>query len=72
MSKLRTYLDINSIRQADFAARIGVSQGTISRLASGHGVPSLLLAIGIERETGGEVPASSWVDLALSDGKDAA
>lgn len=61
MSKLREHLEGNGIRQADFAARIGVTQGMVSRLVSGALLPSLELAVKIERDTGGAVPASSWI-----------
>lgn len=63
MSKLRAYLDRHDIRQADFAGRIGSTQGMVSRLITGAVLPSLKMAIAIERETGGEVPANSWGDV---------
>lgn len=44
-----------------WAARIGVSNSYLSDLLNGKAVPSLALAARIERETGGAVPASSWV-----------
>lgn len=53
-NKLASYLKANGIAQADFAARIGISQGRISKLCkSGHA--SLATALAIERETGGTV-----------------
>lgn len=65
MSDLGTYLKNHGIRQADFAAAIGATQATVSKLIAG-GRPSLSLAVSIERATGGAVAASSWIpDTAL-------
>lgn len=61
MTKLSAYLDSNNIRQEAFATRAGTTQATISKLASGAQLPSLDLAIRIERLTAGAVPASSWI-----------
>lgn len=61
MNALETYLSSNRIRQADFAARVGATQGTISRLVKRSALPSLELAARIERETGGAVLAVSWI-----------
>lgn len=60
MSKLRDFIEINRIRQSDFAASIGATQGMVSRLINGAARPSLKLATRIERATRGEVPANSW------------
>lgn len=65
MNTLSSYLKARSIKQAEFAEEVGISQGTVSRLASGSLVPSLSVAVRIERHTGGAVPVSSW--LASSD-----
>lgn len=61
MTQLYTYLAERRLRQVDFAERLGVGQATVSRLVSGVMRPSLELAVLIERETGGVVPAVSWV-----------
>lgn len=63
MSKLSEYLKDNGIRQEDFAARIGVTQATVSRLKAGLLTPSVTVAAGIERETGGAIPAASWAEV---------
>lgn len=60
MTHLATYLKQSSTRQSDFAQRVGVSQGVVSRLARGLALPSLALAIRIEAETGGRVSVRSW------------
>ena len=57
---LSDWLKANNTRQADFASRIGVTQGHVSQLCRG-GMPSLEVAAAIERETGGAIPAASWV-----------
>lgn len=61
MSTLDAYLAENRIRQAEFAARVGTSQATISKLINRTVLPSLELAARIERETSGAVMAASWV-----------
>lgn len=61
MNKLREHLNQARISQVAFADLIGVRQATVSRLCSGEQVPSLELAVRIERETKGAVPANSWV-----------
>lgn len=61
MSKLADYLKRHNLKQAEFADRIGIRQSTISKLCTGATGISLQTAALIERETGGEIPASSWI-----------
>ena len=61
MMTLSEYLKAKAIRQADFAARIGVTQGTVSRLCSGRLAPDMETASRIQFETGGAVPVAVWV-----------
>ena len=61
MMTLSEYLKANAIRQADFARRIGVTQGTVSRLCSGRLVPDMEAAARIQFETNGAVPVAVWV-----------
>ena len=61
MSKLAAFLSSNKIKQADFAQIVGASQPTISRLMAGTVMPSLALAVAIERETGGVIKPSDWL-----------
>lgn len=61
MEKLANYLMNVSASQADFAAAVGITRGHMSALLSGVRLPSLDLAVRIERATSGQVPASSWV-----------
>lgn len=72
MTKLACYLDAEGINQKDFAALLGVAQGTVSRIASGAKRPGLALAVKIESLTEGKVPVASWVELPVApDGSDA-
>ena len=56
-NKLATYLRANGITQADFAPRIGITQGALSKLCNGGGA-SPETAIAIERATDGAVRVS--------------
>ncbi|NDV53872.1 helix-turn-helix transcriptional regulator [Salipiger sp. PrR003] len=67
MNALSAYLSRKSIKQAEFALKVGLSQATISRLASGTLSPSLAVAVRIDRETQGAVPPSSWVEQSKID-----
>ncbi|WYK04454.1 helix-turn-helix transcriptional regulator [Cereibacter sphaeroides f. sp. denitrificans] len=66
MAKLSQFLTDHSITQRDFAARIGTSASYLSEIVSGRKTPGLELAFTIERVTGGNVPASSWLPGAAS------
>ncbi|WP_172332748.1 helix-turn-helix domain-containing protein [Mangrovicoccus sp. HB161399] len=63
MASLPEYLMSQGITQAEFAKRIGASQGFVSKLCKGTGTPSLELAARIECVTAGAVTALTWVDL---------
>ena len=56
-NKLASYLKTNGITQAEFAPRIGITQGALSKLCN-DGSASLDTAVAIERETGGAVRAT--------------
>ena len=60
MSILSAYLKASGKTQAALAAEVGVSQAYIAKLCR-SGVPSLQVAVDLERVTGGAVPARSWV-----------
>jgi len=60
MTNLKSYLKKKCIRQADFAERLGISQGTVSKIASGDALPGLALAVQIENITKGAVKAVSF------------
>lgn len=55
------WLAHNGLSQRAFAERVGAHYTIISRVVGGKMTPTLELAVRIERETNGEVPASSWV-----------
>lgn len=59
MMMLSQYLDAENITQAQFAERIGTTQGTVSKLCAGRR-PKWDLALRIERATDGGVPVSIW------------
>ncbi|WP_164555131.1 helix-turn-helix domain-containing protein [Paracoccus haematequi] len=65
MSKLTHYLAKEGLTQRAFAARVSVDPSIISRLTREEMTPGLQLAVDIERETNGFVPASSWVEASL-------
>lgn len=60
MRDLKTYLSETGETQAEFAGRIGVSQGTVSKLCKGLISPSLTLALKIDTATDGEVSVKAW------------
>jgi transcriptional regulator with XRE-family HTH domain len=62
MKHFLTYLTESGVKQSEFAERVGITQGMVSRLAHNLASPSLELAVAIERETGGAIKASDWVD----------
>jgi hypothetical protein len=64
---LQSYMQTSGQSQVAFARSIGTSQAHVSRLVSGA-MPSLPLAITIERVTGGAVPVSSWADTTEAPG----
>lgn len=61
MTRFSKYLKTEGVKQETLAERLGVTQGTISRLKCDAAKPSLELAVQIERITNGAVPVSSWV-----------
>ncbi|WP_370687535.1 helix-turn-helix domain-containing protein [Epibacterium sp. MM17-32] len=67
MMNLSEYLTEAGVTQSEFAARVGVTQGVISRLSSGHSLPGLALAVRIENATNGAVKAQNWVRNRLPD-----
>ena len=60
MTSLYSYLDRHNVTQSEFAEKIGLSQSAVSKLASGAALPSMKIALAIDRATLGEVPLDSW------------
>lgn len=67
--KLRNWLDEKGLSARDFAARVDVSEGQMSRILRGLSQPSPALARRIDEATGGQVTPS---DLFLARTGDAA
>lgn len=62
MMTLLQYRNWKKLTQAALAEELGVTQGTVSKLCDedlGY-VPSLRLAVRIEKATGGAVPVAVW------------
>lgn len=55
--KLSDYLDAHQIRQTEFAAQIGRSVASVSRLVNGLQKPDLDTLLAIQAATDGEVMA---------------
>ena len=60
MKTLSDYLESTGLRQSDFGEMVGIGQAMVSRLKNGTALPSLSLALAIERATSGAVPVRSW------------
>lgn len=68
-SSLAHFFDKTRERQIDFAARMGVKQGTVSRWVNGHSLPTgeLLLKLARESRVPVERLVRSRVDLNRAD-----
>lgn len=64
--KLREYLEKNRIFQAEFAKKIGVTQGIISYYVNGRTMPTRKNMQRIIEVTGGEVTADDFYTFAGS------
>lgn len=60
METLKSYLQSSRETQAEFAARVLVKQGTVSKLIAGRILPSMKLAQRIDVATAGRVPVACW------------
>jgi len=58
---LKEFIEGSGLPRSAWAERLGISRSYLYFLENGHKSPSLALAVRIERETGGAVPATSWV-----------
>lgn len=61
MQNLTQYRKERGYSQGQFAKIVSTDQSIISRIERGDITPSLRLAVEIERATGGQIPASIWV-----------
>lgn len=64
-TKLSEYLARTKISHRALAEKAGIPHlhPMISQWAKGQRWPGLAAAVGLERATGGEIPASYWLDL---------
>lgn len=60
---LREHIKSSGESQTVWAERLGIARSYLSDLLNGNKVPSLDLAVRIQRATGGAVPADSWIAL---------
>ena len=59
--RLAAYLEQWAETQSSFANRAGLDRHTLNHIVKGRRQPTLAQAFGIEKATGGVVPASVWV-----------
>lgn len=57
---LAQYLSESDLTDAEFGAKVGVSQSQISRLKRGVSFPSPATAVRIAQATGGKVKPADW------------
>lgn len=62
MITISTYLATAKVSQAELARQAKISRSYLSELVSGAKVPSLKVALAIERATRGKVKAASWLE----------
>ncbi|XAI95589.1 Cro-like protein [Nostoc phage Nsp-JY21] len=60
---LREHIKSSGESQTVWADRLGIARSYLSDLLNGNKVPSLDLAVRIQRATKGAVPADSWIAL---------
>lgn len=58
---LREHIKASGYSQTVWAERLGIAKSYLSDLLNGNKVPSLDLAVRIQRATDGAVPADSWI-----------
>lgn len=61
--KILDYMKTNRLKQEDFAAQIGVSQGTLSRYINGSRIPTPQVFASIYKKTDGQVSPNDFYDL---------
>lgn len=60
MNELKQYLKSKHLTQADFAAKLGVTQSRVSEWLTGKRRPGLDMALRIQQVTRGKVKAAVW------------
>lgn len=61
---LKKWLEANQVRAADMARACEYDPSNFSKVLRGKVTPGLQLAVRIEAETKGAVPAAAWVQAA--------
>lgn len=61
---LDQYLSAESLSEAAFGLRVGLSQSQVNRIRNGLSRPSLKMALRIAEETKQKVPADVWAEKA--------
>lgn len=64
MMTLSQYLKSQAETQANFAERVGMTQGNVAKLCGAAPKLSIETALKIERVTGGSVPLEAWPQFA--------
>ncbi len=63
MEKMKLYLKEKKMTQKEFSKRHSISESVLSRSVAGKTIPTLKVALQIERATRGKVKARDWVDV---------
>lgn len=58
------YLKRNGLSQKEFAATVGCSGAHLNEIIKGKKTPGLELAFEIDKATAGEIPLTSWPNIA--------
>lgn len=64
MDLLDQHIRSLGLTRSAFARRLGISAPYLTQILTGAKRPGLELAVAIERETGGAVPATAWIPQA--------
>lgn len=67
--KLIKYLQSNNIRQKEFASMAGISESYVCLILKGRRLPSVSVALQIEKATNGEVQAIEILGLINNNGQ---
>jgi transcriptional regulator with XRE-family HTH domain len=61
MTNLAQWMRQSGVKDRAVADYIGRDRSIVSRIRRGELMPTLTIAVALERLTGGDVPASSWI-----------
>ena len=62
MEKMKSWLYVRGIKNSEFSREICVSAPTFHNIMNGRNLPSLPVAVAIQRKTGGAVKCEDWID----------